>query len=140
MAEEKDRDQSADLKNAEKQREQAEMRKHEEAHTKRQEEEAKRLANEPVVIVGLPGEAFNIRSAGLGSLGNMSIGGVPVKITRWDDNQIRGVLPAGAEGTVMLNGVARGVYPPVRPTTLPVAPVAPIPVVVVEPDKAVNKK
>lgn len=164
MAEEKDRDHAADLKSAEEQRKQAEarkldapqghdadndrklaekqrdladMRKLDEHREKSAKEEAERVAKEPVVIVAdETGGQFNIRGAGFGgSVGNMTVGGVPVKVTRWDDSQIRGVLPAGVEGPVMINGVARGTFPPVRATTLPVAHVQPIPVVVVDPGK-----
>lgn len=76
-----------------------------------------KLSKDSIVLVGTPGGVFNIRASGLGLGGTMTVGGIPVKITRWDDQQIRGVLPPNAAGDVMLNGVKRGVFPVAKPST-----------------------
>jgi hypothetical protein len=75
--------------------------------------EAKEAPLEDLVIVGQPGDLFNVRSdkGGLGSGGVLTIGGMPVKTTRWDDKHIRGTLPKDAEGAILVDGVNRGVYP-----------------------------
>lgn len=67
----------------------------------------------PVVIDGGPGP-FCIYDAGLGSSGTLTIGGTAVEISRWDEKNIRGVIPEGVKGDVVLtteHGVRRGVFP-----------------------------
>ncbi len=81
------------------------------ARVKAVEAEHVALAKQPLVVIGEPGGPFNIRSSGLGPKGSITIGGIPAKITRWDDMQIRGVLPVGATGDVAVNGIKRGTYP-----------------------------
>lgn len=74
-------------------------------------------AKEQVVIVGQPGEVFNIKGPGLGDeRGTLVIGNVAITPSRWSDRKIGGVLPKNAKGEVVLTlasgEVRRGVYPP----------------------------
>lgn len=82
---------------------------------------ADQRANEPVVVIGRAGMAFTIDGPGLGSGGTLTIGGRPIPTTRWDDRSIRGTLPPGVSGDVVLNanGVTRrGTFPtPVHEVT-----------------------
>ena len=79
------------------------------------EKRAEDLANakKPVVIEGGPG-AFCIYGPALGTAGTLTINGVYIKTTRWDDLSVRGVLPEGLRGEIVLtraDGVVRkGVY------------------------------
>lgn len=68
-----------------------------------------------VRIVGQPGGPFSIDGADFGQPGELLIGGVRIDVTRWNDNSIKGVLPRGIKGDVLLKtstGVRRGTYPP----------------------------
>lgn len=70
-------------------------------------------SDEPVVIQGGPG-AFAIYGRGFGGDGSLVIGGHVVKTTSWTDTRIKGELPEGVKGDVVLtssSGVRRGVYP-----------------------------
>jgi hypothetical protein len=71
-----------------------------------------------VVIVGVEGSAFNINGVGFGGSGLLTIGGRPIPTTKWDDTKIRGQLPYGVAGAVVLTtstGVRHGVFPHVPP-------------------------
>ncbi len=75
---------------------------------------AEELAKTPVVVVGRAGGAFSIDGPGLGSSGILTIGGRQVVTTRWDDRSVRGILPAGIKGDVVLSnaaGTRKGVFP-----------------------------
>ena len=111
-------DNERDTKIADKAEAAAKVKLAEEAAAKKDAED-KKAADGPIYIEGLAGEVFNVRGDGFGASGSMTVGGTPVKITRWDDKNIRGTLPADAKGAVSINGKDRGVFPPVRPTQLP---------------------
>lgn len=70
-------------------------------------------AKEPIVIVGGPGP-FTIAGPGLGSKGRLTIGGFEIATTRWDDRSVRGEIPLGLAGEVVLTTVEgtvrKGVY------------------------------
>jgi hypothetical protein len=73
---------------------------------------------EAVVIVGAGGSAFNINGVGFGGSGLLTIGGRPIPTTSWTDTKIRGALPYGVKGAVVLttsSGVRHGVFPHVPP-------------------------
>ena len=77
---------------------------------------------EPVIVVGDSklGGPFNIRGEGFGNSGTLTIGGVPIKTSRWDDRVIKGVTPPGLSGDVVLTGafgVRKGTFPHVYPVT-----------------------
>lgn len=85
-----------------------------EAAKKMPPERVAELSQQPVVIVGGPG-VFNINGPGLGKSGRLTIGGHDVPTTRWEDRTVRGEIPDGLKGEVVLetsDGVIRkGVYP-----------------------------
>ena len=68
-------------------------------------------------LYGRAGAGFSLYGNGFGPSGSLTVGGVAVtSITRWDDGNVRGTLPDGAKGEVVLtpgNGapVRRGVFP-----------------------------
>jgi hypothetical protein len=70
-----------------------------------------------VAIQGNPGWKFSISGSGFGPSGWLTIGGKRITtIDRWDNESIRGDMPADAKGDVVLtpsNGgkVLKGVYP-----------------------------
>jgi hypothetical protein len=80
-------------------------------------EAADGVSGDSVTIQGFPGGAFNIRGDGFGTKpGSLTIGGLLIKTTRWDDRQIRGQLPRGAvcglvELTLADGTIRHGVYP-----------------------------
>ena len=68
---------------------------------------------DPVEIVGGPGP-FAIYGTGFGDGGTLTVGGVVIKTSRWADYNIKGVLPEGAKGPIVLttpSGVRHGTYP-----------------------------
>lgn len=82
----------------------------------------KTLAEKPVVVVGTDGGPFNIDGEGFGSSGTLTIGGQQIKTTRWNDKSIKGTLPKGVKGAVVLqtgSGVRHGVFPAPPHVTLP---------------------
>lgn len=90
-----------------------------------------------VVIAGNPGFKFSISGAGFGPSGTLTIGGQRIPTTRWDNENIRGDMPADAKGDVVLvpsNGgkTWTGVYPHpqvvVTKTTTVETAIAPAPV------------
>lgn len=71
-------------------------------------------AKKPVVIVGRPGGAFNIDGVGFGGSGQLTIGGRVIVTTSWRDTRIKGQIPEGISGAVVLttdSGVRHGVFP-----------------------------
>lgn len=89
-----------------------------EADQKAREEE---LARQPINVVGSTmGGPFTIGGVGFGSSGTLTIGGREIPTTRWDDNQIRGVLPPGVKGDVVIktgSGERHGTFPTPPPQT-----------------------
>lgn len=78
---------------------------------------ANELLKTPVIIAGTAGSAFSIDGPGLGDSGTLTIGGRVIPTTRWEDRTIRGQLPQGVRGDVVLTtptGVRKGVFPHVR--------------------------
>lgn len=70
---------------------------------------------DPFTIVGAPPGPFNVRGASFGSTrGSVSIGGHICPISGWRDDVIKGVLPVGVKGEVIVttsNGVLKGTFP-----------------------------
>jgi hypothetical protein len=54
---------------------------------------AAKQATGPIEIHGNPGWQFSIRGSGFGSAGSLTIGGMAIPCTRWDDENIRGDMP-----------------------------------------------
>jgi hypothetical protein len=54
-------------------------------------------ANKQFVLSGAPGSAFSVDGPGLGTGGTLTVNGVVVPTTRWDDRSIRGILPVDAK-------------------------------------------
>lgn len=77
-------------------------------------ERAAEFSKIPIVIVG-DNSAFNIDGPGLGVGGRLTIGGHDIHTTRWEDRTIRGQIPEGVKGEVVLTStdgiVRKGVYP-----------------------------
>ena len=74
-------------------------------------------ASGPIEIHGNPGWKFNIRGSGFGSNGSLTIGGMAIPCTRWDDENIRGDMPIDAKGDIKITPlkggtVQTGVYDP----------------------------
>jgi hypothetical protein len=97
---------------------------------------ADEAAKQPVVIVGAAGGPFNVGGSGFGgSKGSLVIGGRAVHITRWNDTSIKGTLPLGVKGDVVLTTaegqVRHGKFPHVPPviveTTTTTVKTAPAP-------------
>ena len=83
-------------------------------------------ANRVFVLNGVPGGAFSIDGPGLGAGGAghvLSVNGVLVPTTRWDDRSIRGTLPPDAKpGPVTIQAgpkVLKGTYGAIDPTVPP---------------------
>jgi hypothetical protein len=83
-------------------------------------ERAKKIAEankQPVVIQGDPkgGGPFTILGDEFGTeKGTLTIGGQSVKITSWAEGRIKGELPTGVKGDVVLsttNGTRHGKWP-----------------------------
>lgn len=56
-----------------------------------------------IVLSGLSPGVFCINGSGFGPSGSLTIGGVAItNITRWEDETVRGALPAGMKGQVVL--------------------------------------
>ena len=76
---------------------------------------------EPVIVIGDAklGGPFTIDGPGLGnSAGSLIIAGQVVKTTSWTDLHIKGTVPAGLKGEVVLttdSGVRHGTWPYVKP-------------------------
>jgi hypothetical protein len=91
-----------------------------------------------IIVQGNPGFRFTINGAGFGPSGTLTIGGKRITtIDRWDDENVRGDMPADAKGAVVLvpsNGgkTWTGVYPHpqvvVTKTTTVETAIAPAPV------------
>lgn len=83
--------------------------------------EAKAWSLDPLVVEGdaKNGGAFSITGEGFGTQGSLTIAGEVIKTTRWTDRSIKGTLPAGLSGDVVLKtakGTRRGKWPYVRST------------------------
>jgi hypothetical protein len=82
-----------------------------------QRAEAEARNAEPVVVIGDAklGGPFNIDGPGLGnSAGSLTIAGQVIKTTSWTDLHIKGTVPAGLKGEVVLttsSGGATRVWP-----------------------------
>lgn len=80
---------------------------------KKRTEIAAETAKKPIEIIGGPGP-FNIVGPGLGDNGRLTIGGIEIATTRWGDKSVRGQIPEGLEGEVVLTTtsgmVRKGVY------------------------------
>jgi hypothetical protein len=86
-----------------------------------QKSAAAAIAATPVIIPGdgKHDEPLSITGEGFGMQGSLTIGGVVIKTTRWTDRSIKGVIPAGVRGAVVLTtagGVRHGTFPHVAPT------------------------
>lgn len=91
------------------------------AQTEQQRAQAEAYAKEVVEISGGPG-AFVIYGHGFGSSGSLTVGGREIKTTSWSDTRIKGTLPEGVKGDVVLttpSGVRKGVYPAPSKATAP---------------------
>ena len=88
----------------------------EKAAKQRSQERAVEFSKQPIEIVG-DGLAFNINGPGLGLPGRLTIGGQDIPTTRWEDRTVRGQIPEGVRGEVVLmsgDGIVRkGHYPSV---------------------------
>lgn len=98
----------------------AALKKEQERKTTQADAEAKAWMSEPVVIEGDQklGGPFSISGTGFGTQGVLTVAGEAVKITRWTDHSIKGDMPAGLKGDVVLKvakGIRRGQWPYVRP-------------------------
>lgn len=88
-----------------------------EQQAKDQRAGAEELAKTPVIVVGDAklGGPFSISGSGFGgSKGTLTIGGRVFDTTRWNDVSVKGQLPPGVRGDVVLttsSGVRRGVFP-----------------------------
>lgn len=82
----------------------------------------------PIVVVGAAGGPFNIRDENLGgSKGTLTIGGHPCPISAWGDGVIKGLLPTGVKGAVVLQtslGTRTGVFPTPHPKVVTTTTVA----------------
>lgn len=72
-------------------------------------------SGDSLVLSGVTGGPFSIRGTGFGPSGTLTVDKVPVNITMWDDENVRGTLPGDVRGEVVLtpsNGkpVQRGRY------------------------------
>lgn len=81
---------------------------------------AEELSKIPVVVVGDEklGGPFSIHGSGYGSSGSLTVGGRLIPTTKWTDNTIKGQIPAGVKGAVVLTtakGVRHGTFPHVLP-------------------------
>lgn len=89
-------------------------RAREEQIKKDQLAQAQQKNSEEIRIVGVAGGPFNITGAGFGASGTLTVGGREIPTTRWDDNSIRGTLPPGVKGAVVLktsSGERKGTFP-----------------------------
>lgn len=72
----------------------------------------------PVIVHGTAGGPFSIDGTGFGGSGTLTIGGRTIQTVRWEDRTIRGTVPPGTRGEVVLT-TASGV---VRKGTFPYSP------------------
>lgn len=69
----------------------------------------------PLVISGWSGGVLHIRGKGFGIGGSLTIGGHNITTTKWDDDDIRGTVPVGVKGAVIITArdgtVQKGTFP-----------------------------
>lgn len=75
---------------------------------------------DPVIVEGDAklGGPFSISGTGFGTQGALIVAGQVIKTTKWQDNSIKGAMPAGLSGDVVLKGAfgeRHGKWPYVRP-------------------------
>jgi len=56
----------------------------------------------PIVIHGNPGWEYSIKGSGFGTAGSLTIAGIAIPTERWDDENVRGHMPIGAKGPILL--------------------------------------
>ena len=59
-------------------------------------------ATGPIHINGNPGWEYSIKGAGFGTAGSLTINGIAIPFERWDDENVRGHMPIGAKGDILL--------------------------------------
>lgn len=67
------------------------------------------------MISGWSGGVLHIRGKGFGIGGSLTIGGHNITTTKWDDDDIRGTVPVGVKGAVIITArdgtVQKGTFP-----------------------------
>jgi len=59
-------------------------------------------AKGPIEIHGNPGWEYSIKGSGFGTAGSLTIKGIAIPTERWDDENVRGHMPIGAKGEILL--------------------------------------
>ena len=59
-------------------------------------------AKGPIFISGNPGWEYSIKGSGFGTAGSLTIRGIAIPVERWDDENVRGHMPIGAKGDILL--------------------------------------
>lgn len=54
------------------------------------------------IFAGRAGEPFSVSGEGFGSSGSLTIGGTPIETSRWNDRSVKGFVPVGAKGAIVL--------------------------------------